>query len=295
MAHGFGAILGLGTREIFNRGLNTAGSAISGGLRTVGGTTRRIAGGLYDAAAESQNKIANPHLYESDNRFYKDKFGNKLPKSGMDSGGGRNLSPNSWLEQKTRIGAHELKTGIKGWAFGGVLSSGLYGLSAWATDDASMATSDRMYNATKHGIAATVDITADAGLTAVGIGLATFGGPIGMMAGMGIQAFNMFAGFAGIDAGSIAMKLMDYAEEEYQTAKNGGSKFNMTNNTSMAIQRQLSNIAMSGSNLGEMMHNAVDNRELYDCLQNNEFKKSENLCGTNFKKSRRKMAPTFEI
>jgi hypothetical protein len=142
---------------------------------------------------------------------------------------------------------------LKGLAFSGVIGAGLYGLSAVVSDDPTAQTSDRMVNATKHGVAFAADTASDIALTGVAAGLSLLG-PTGMMVGTALHAFNMLGGFVGMDAGSQVMKVMDYADEQYESAKNGPS-FNMTENTSMAMQRQVQNMHAGGSNLGEMMHN----------------------------------------
>ena len=134
-----------------------------------------------------------------------------------------------------------------------IISGAMYGLSAFLTDDPTKSGGDRLYNQYKHAAALTADVISDFTLTTVAAGLAMTG-PLGMMAGTAITAFNIAGGLMGVDAGSLVMRGMDYAEEEYERAKSG-PKFNMTKNTSMALQRQIQNMHASGSNLGEMMHN----------------------------------------
>lgn len=136
---------------------------------------------------------------------------------------------------------------------GAIFSLGMYGLSAAMTDNPMNAASDRMVNAGKHTIAAGADITADVGLSAAAYGLSALG-PVGVMAGSALMAYNFLGNFVGLDAGSLSMNIMNQFDERYENDKRG-PKFNMTQNTSMAMQRQVNNLHGAGSNLGEMMHN----------------------------------------
>lgn len=138
-------------------------------------------------------------------------------------------------------------------AKGAAISSGMYGLMAFMSDDKNAATSDRMVNYAKHGIAAGVDVASDTALS-LGAGALAMTGPIGATVGGAIMAYNMFAGFVGMDTGSLALNMMNSFDERYKQDKRGPS-FDMTQNTSMALQRQIGNLHASGSNLGEMMHN----------------------------------------
>jgi hypothetical protein len=194
----------------------------------------KYASGRTNEITKDLDRIANPHLYEN------------VPFTGRTS--------NNIVKQKANLAKHFGKEQGKGFIFGSLLSGSMYGLSAYATDNPDNNAGDRMAHYGKHAIAGGVDVAADLALTGVGIGLATFGGPAGMAMAGGLQLFNMFAGFAGMDAGSIAMNVMNYADEQYDKAKTG-PKFNMTQNTAMAMQRQIQNLHASGSNLGEMMHN----------------------------------------
>ena len=137
---------------------------------------------------------------------------------------------------------------------GALFSGAMYGLSAFATDNADNEASDRMTNVAKHGAAFAADVAGDAVLTGIGTALGTFGGAYGKMAQGAITAFNFGSNLLGIDAGSMMMRTWDYAEEQYYKAKEG-PKFDMTGNKSQAMQRQIQNLHASGSNLGEMMHN----------------------------------------
>lgn len=132
-------------------------------------------------------------------------------------------------------------------------SGAMYGLSAVMTDNTDMDAGDRMSHYTKYAMAGAADVGTDLALTGVAAGLSALG-PIGAVFGGGLMAYNMFGGFFGMDAGSGLMNFMDYADTEYEKQKQG-PKFNMTQNTSMALQRQIQNLHASGSNLGEMMHN----------------------------------------
>lgn len=132
-------------------------------------------------------------------------------------------------------------------------SGAMYGLSAVMTDDGTMDGGDRMAHYTKHAMAGAADVTADLALTGVAAGLSMLG-PLGAVAGGGLMAYNLLGGFFGIDAGSGVMNFMDYADTQYEKQRRG-PKFPMTQNTSMAMQRQVQNLHASGSNLGEMMHN----------------------------------------
>jgi hypothetical protein len=133
------------------------------------------------------------------------------------------------------------------------IGAAMYGLSAVMTDDTSADAGDRMSHYVKHGVAGAADVTADLALTGVAAGLTAFG-PVGALLGGGLMAYNMLGGFFGMDAGTGVMNLMNYADEKYEEQRQG-PKFNMTQNTSMAMQRQISNLHANGSNLGEMMHN----------------------------------------
>lgn len=252
MAYGFGEVMG----EV----RNAAGKIVGGTYDS----SKEALGGFFNSASQSmrasQDKIENPHKYRSNIRNVTDDYGNSQAvdmRRGFtdDYGNVQGMGKsNSWIERKANLGIHETKKGLKNWGIGAAMSGGLYGLMAYATDNADNDASDRGVNAAKYAVAAGVDVAADGVLTGVAAGLATFGGPAGIVAGGAITAFNMLAGFAGLDAGSLAMRAMDYTEAEYENAKTG-PKFNMTQNTAMSLQRQLGNIAQSGSNLGEMMHN----------------------------------------
>ena len=233
MPHGFGQVM-KGTGEITSYVGNQLGSMIGSAYNSGMYHISKFSDNQVQGMRTKQDKIANPHMYE------------QVPFT--------DRSANNWIKQKYNLGKHYGKDQLKGWAFGSLLSGGMYGLSAYMTDNSDNDLSDRGVNIAKHGIAAGVDIAADAGLSAVAAGLATFGGVPGMIAGGALTAFNMFAGFAGYDAGSLAMNAMNYTEEKYNEAKTG-PKFNMTQNTSMAMQRQIQNLHAAGSNLGEMMHN----------------------------------------
>lgn len=204
----------------------------------------KYASGRTDEITKELDRIANPHRY--DRKFIKS--GEQLEMFSSD------IKENSYGRQKWNLAKHFGKEQGKSFLYGSLLSGSMYGLSAYATDNPDNNAGDRMAHYGKHAIAGGVDIAADAALTSVGIGLATFGGPAGMAIAGGLQLFNMFAGFAGMDAGSIAMNVMNYADEQYDKAKTG-PKFNMTQNTAMAMQRQIQNLHASGSNLGEAMHN----------------------------------------
>lgn len=156
-------------------------------------------------------------------------------------------------KSKTNLLKNQAGDALKSLKWSALLGGGLYGLSAWISDDSRMDTSDRMVNGVKHGAAFAADLASDTVLTGVAMGLSTLG-PYGMVAGAALNAFNIVGGFMGVDAGSMVMRGMDYADEQYESAKRG-PQFNMTKNTSMALQRQLQNMHASGSNLGEMMHN----------------------------------------
>jgi hypothetical protein len=136
----------------------------------------------------------------------------------------------------------------------GGLSAGLYGLMAYGMDDPSRATGDRIASAGKYMTAAAIDTASDLTLTAVAGGLSMLG-PVGVAAAAGITAYNVIGNFVGIDAGSLALRAMDAMDERYEADRNGGKKFQLGENSSMALQRQISNIHQSGSNMAEMMHN----------------------------------------
>lgn len=233
MAHGFGEVIG-NAKKVAGETLGTAYDTSKDAISKAGS-------GFIDNIRKRQDRIANPPMVAKygDSRYGKEH---------------QFQFQNSWLDRKSRIAAHELKTGAKSFGIGAVLSGGLYGLMAYATDNSDNDAADRGVNVAKYGVAAAADIAADGVLTGVAAGLATFGGPAGIITGGALTAFNMFAGFGGVDAGSMAMKLMDYTEEKYDEVRNG-TKFNMTQNTAMSLQRQLGNIAQAGSNLGEIMHN----------------------------------------
>ena len=195
---------------------------------------RNFALGAYERNLKELSKIKNPHMYEN------------VPFTGR--------SESNFFKQQARVGWDQTKGGLKSFAYGTVISGAMYGLGSYATDDPQKSHGDRMAHYSKYAVAGAIDVGSDLALTGVSIGLATFGGPAGAMVAGGLQMFNMFAGFAGMDAGSLAMSVMDYADQEYDKDKMG-KKFNMTQNTSMAMQRQIQNMHGSGSNLGEMMHN----------------------------------------
>jgi hypothetical protein len=214
----------------------------NGGLM---GRLDRSMNGIRKTQAQIENplmKLKGENLDEMSSRYVR----KNNPMKNMDPGSGT---------KQFNLFKHHAKDSWKNFKIGTVMSGGLYGLSAYMSDNENASAGDRMANVVKHGVAGTVDVAADFGLTTVAAGLATFGGPGGVVAGGVLMAFNMFAGFAGLDAGSLAMTAMNYADGEYDTAKAGKSKFNMTENTSMAMQRQIQNLHASGSNLGEMMHN----------------------------------------
>lgn len=233
MPHGFGDVA-KGAKEVMGLGLGQMGDFVSKEYNTGMKFITKFSDQYLDDMAVKRHKVANPHLYEN------------VPFTGRKEG--------NWFQQKGNQAAHYTKDQFKGWGIGAGLSVGLYGLSAVMSDNTDADAGDRMVNYSKHAIAAGADLTVDAGLSAVAAGLATFGGIPGMAVGAGITAFNMFAGFAGWDAGSMVMNYMNYAEGKYDEAK-AGPKFNMTQNTSMAMQRQIQNMHAAGSNLGEMMHN----------------------------------------
>jgi hypothetical protein len=157
-------------------------------------------------------------------------------------------------DRTSRLAKHFTKDQFKGFGYGLGISSGVYGLVGYATDNNMNNAGDRMAHYGKHAVALGADIASDITLSVAAAGIATLGGPAGVFVAGGLKMFNMFAGFAGIDAGSIAMNVMNYADEEYERRKSGPT-INMTQNTSMALQRQIQNMHASGSNLGEMMHN----------------------------------------
>lgn len=135
----------------------------------------------------------------------------------------------------------------------GAISGAIYGGLAYMTDDKTKSAGDRMFHYTKYGMAAAVDTGTSLGLSAVAAGLSTLG-PMGMMAGAGLEAINLVAPFLGFDPGSIMLNTFEKLEERYDQDRNG-PRFNMTQNTSMALQRQLQSLHASGSNIAESMHN----------------------------------------
>jgi hypothetical protein len=148
---------------------------------------------------------------------------------------------------------HNAKDMGKGLGVSAALGGAIYGLSAFATDNSDNDMSDRGINFAKHGVALGADLAGDTAIAGIGMGLSMLG-PMGALAGGVLNVANIAAGLMGYDAGSIAMNVMNYAEEAHDKARNG-PKFNMTQNTSMALERQIQNLHASGSNLGEMMHN----------------------------------------
>ena len=136
---------------------------------------------------------------------------------------------------------------------GAIFSGAMYGFMGYMSDNPQNAASDRMVNIGKHGIAAAADVGADTAFSAAALGLSMFG-PLGVAAGAGLMAYNFVGNLIGIDAGSVALNVMNHFDERYEQDTRG-TKFNMTENTSMALQRQVSNLQGAGSNLGEMMHN----------------------------------------
>lgn len=144
--------------------------------------------------------------------------------------------------------------GAKGLMFSAALAPIMYGISALATDPGgAVSPGDRMHHYNKHMVAAGVDVASDVAMTGVAIGLAQFG-PYGQIAAGALTAYNVVSGFVGWDLGTLSMNFMDAADQEYESRKQG-PKFNMTQNTSMAMQRQMQNLHASGSNIAEMMHN----------------------------------------
>lgn len=146
------------------------------------------------------------------------------------------------------------------------LSMGLYGLMGFLEDNKMDNASDRMITYGKNLTAGVVDTTSDLAMTGIGvaaesagIALAGMTGWTGLaMAGTGVgvalTAYSLLGNLFGIDPGSLVKKGLDQADEMYETAKYG-PKFDMTRNTSMAMQRQLQNLHASGSNMAEMLHN----------------------------------------
>lgn len=136
--------------------------------------------------------------------------------------------------------------------YGGI-SAAIYGGLAYMSDDKTQSAGDRMFNYAKYGSAAAIDTTASLGLSAIAAGLSTLG-PLGMVAGAGLEAYNLLSPFLGIDPGTVVLNTFEKLEERYEKDRNG-PQFNMTQNTSMALQRQLQNLHASGSNVAEMLHN----------------------------------------
>jgi hypothetical protein len=201
---------------------------------------------------------------------------------------------NFWQATKHTGAATLLHSPIGTLGKGLLMSGGMYGLMAYASDDASKSTGDRAASVGKHGIAAVVDATADFALSGVADGIGMLG-PYGMMAAAGIRAYNFGANFVGLDLGSLALRAMDSMDERYNQDRGGGKKFSLSENSSMALQRQISNIHQSGSNMAEVMHNFSNNRDLDDYIQDNKSNKSKKLYRTECKHTRRKMAPTLAI
>lgn len=217
----------------FSVGGNIFGKTLKTGLAPIR-AARNFVASSYVNKARQIDQIENPHLYEN------------VPFTDRER--------SSFLRRKGRLAKSNFISHTKSFAIGTALSGGLYGLGAYMTDNDQASAGDRAAHYAKYAVASGVDILADSALTVASFGLATFAGPIGMMAAGGLQMFNMFAGFMGYDAGTLAMNVMDYADEQYDKNKLG-PKFNMTQNTTMTMQRQIQNLHASGSNLGEMMHN----------------------------------------
>jgi hypothetical protein len=259
MAHGFGdiakkttKILGQGAKDVgqfakdeFGGALGSAYDSSMNGIKSWMQSRRDaneslfykpLGKGEFGIGANSELKYQK---FDGEDAF-------KTVGTGKVNQGSSTRSRGTYLKNKAKEFGKDMK-----WS--AILSGGLYGLSAYASDDPNAEVGDRGINIAKHGVAAGVDLGADALLTGVATGLSMLG-PLGGIAGGALTAFNMFAGFAGLDAGSLAMNAMNYTEQEYDRVK-AGPKFNMTQNNSMAMQRQIQNLHASGSNLGEMMHN----------------------------------------
>lgn len=234
MPHGFGEVAkgaaqvaGYAGRQLGN----VVGSTYNSGMDFIGSYGKTYMQNLKN----ERDLIANPAITG--------KYGGKL-QSGFND---------SFRKRQGNLFTHYAKDHGKGFLIGGALTTGMYGLGAWATDNPDNSAGDRMANVAKYGVAAGVDTIADLGLSIAATGLSMLG-PAGVIAGGALQAFNIGAGLFGVDAGSLAMNIMNYADEEYDRVKQG-PKFNMTQGTSMAMQRQIQNLHASGSNLGEIMHN----------------------------------------
>ena len=134
-----------------------------------------------------------------------------------------------------------------------LMSGGLYALMGYATYDKDAALHDKALHIGKYAAAGAADI-ATFGLTeTVGTAL-SMAGPLGAMAGGALTLGAMGLTFAGADPASLVLKFGDLAEERYNRIKNG-PQFNMTHGSAQALQRHLSTLQSSGSNMAEAMHN----------------------------------------
>ena len=297
MPHGFGTKAGIAGKLVGNVG-NLAWQLTKGavefgseGIRAGADVVRRSSDTFMDGIRTSQY---NQGMNEAP-KHPRGKHGNVRPASQVGDLSNAKFNDIRGKHSSTLRFKKESISQLKGFGVGTGISMGMYGLMAYASDPGdAVDAGDRMNHYAKNAVGLAADIASDAVLTGIGTVAALTLGPAGAVIAGGITAFNIAGGFLGIDAGTQAMKFMDYADQEYDNRKNG-PKFNMTQNSSMAMQRQIQNLHGSGSNMAEQMHNFKDDRNLDDYLQNNEFNKSKNLCGTNYKKCRRKMAATFEI
>ena len=235
-----------GAKDVLGYGASQLGGFMSTQLSSFKSSMGKVSNNYMEAYKQKRSDIANDTLTG--------KYGGKYSSSFDDGPFMRTAMPQgSRRRQFYNLAAHDMKDMGKGLGVSAALGGAIYGLSAFATDNSDNDMADRGVNFAKHGVALTADLAGDTAIAGIGMGLAMFG-PAGALAGGALNVANIAAGLMGYDAGSIAMNIMNYGEEAYDKARNG-PKFNMTQNTSMALERQIQNLHASGSNLGEMMHN----------------------------------------
>lgn len=263
MGHGFGIVkeftketfggLRSMTSDIPQIGYESSMKPVKGYIQTPesGGIMAKLMGEEKDYRFTKGDKSSTEISYFADNNVKSLDGGetwenNRVAKGNTIGGAGE-------MKQMGRKAAAGSKNFLKDVGKGALFSGAMYGLGAYATDNADNDMSDRLVNTTKYGAAFAADVAGDTLLTGVAKVAGMFG-PTGRAVGAAITAFNFGSNLLGIDAGSMLMHGWDHAEDQYYKVKEG-PKFDMTGNKSQAMQRQIQNLHASGSNLGEMMHN----------------------------------------
>lgn len=86
-------------------------------------------------------------------------------------------------------------------------------------------------------------------------GVAAMASAINPLLGIGILAADFATDMMGLDLATAGLNAMDHMDSEYNRLGKTGSNYQMSQGSAQAMQRQLQNLAGSGSNVAEMMHN----------------------------------------